>query len=53
MSDLSGFIMMGGYGGYIWSCYAMTLLAFIGLWFFASRNKIRALRRISRTNMSM
>lgn len=49
MSALVDFIMMDGYGGYIWSCYAVTLLVFVGLWVFASRNKIRALRRISQS----
>ncbi len=46
MNALYDFILMGGYGGYIWGCYAITSLGFISLWLFVKRNKMLALKRI-------
>lgn len=47
MAKLPAFIAMGGYGSYLWPCYALLLVAFLGLWLFAERNKQRALRSIA------
>lgn len=48
MTDrLFNFIAMGGYGGYIWSAYAITLFSFIGLWLFTRSNKRRSLQAIA------
>jgi heme exporter protein D len=31
MSDLQTFLAMGGYGGYVWPAYGLTVLAFVGV----------------------
>jgi len=42
--SLSEFLHMGGYGGYVWSCYALTAAVLIGnAW--AARRQLAAQRR--------
>ncbi len=31
MTNFNEFLHMGGYGFYVWTCYALTLLIFLGL----------------------
>ena len=46
---MSEFFAMGGYGGYIWPCYALTLIVLVGIAVSARRSlaaeHTRALRR--------
>jgi heme exporter protein D len=44
MNDLQTFFAMGGYGGYVWPAYGLTVLAFAGMlvWTMAT---LRARRR--------
>ncbi len=47
--NLQEFINMGGYGGYVWSCYGLTLVVLVGIAWSSRRDwageQIRALRR--------
>ena len=46
---LQEFIAMGGYGGYIWACYGLTVVVLFGIAWSARRRlaseATRALRR--------
>jgi heme exporter protein CcmD len=42
--SLSEFLHMGGYGGYVWSCFGMTLAMLIGMdW--TSRRRLTRTRK--------
>jgi heme exporter protein D len=47
--SLGEFLAMGGYGGYVWSCYGLTLVVLIGIAWTSRRGlaaeATRALRR--------
>jgi heme exporter protein CcmD len=49
---MSEFLAMGGYAGYVWSCYGLTLVILAGnLWF--SRRELNAqIQRASRRNQT-
>ena len=48
--SLTEFINMGGYGGYIWTCYGLSILVLVGIGWTARRQlaeaRVRALRRV-------
>jgi heme exporter protein D len=47
--SLGEFLAMGGYGGYVWSCYGLTLVVLFGIAWSSRRSlaaeATRALRR--------
>lgn len=47
IDGLYNFIVMDGYGAYVWSSYLATAAVFIGLWLFVRRGKIQALQRVT------
>ena len=42
------FLAMGGYGFYVWLCYAMTFLAVIGLIIYAKNERKQTLDKLGR-----
>ena len=38
---MNTFLMMGGYALYVWSSYAITAIAMIGVYFYAKREEAR------------
>ena len=39
--SMNTFLMMGGYALYVWSSYAITAIAMIGVYFYAKREEAR------------
>lgn len=42
------FLHMGGYGFYIWSCYAATAIVFIGLFAMVKSQRSRLVKQLQR-----
>ena len=50
---MSEFFAMGGYGGYVWSCYGLTLVVLAGnLWFSRRELKAQIQRATRRTQVA-
>jgi heme exporter protein CcmD len=46
--NLADFLHMGGYGGYVWSCYGLTAVALIAIEWGGKRRLARALKSAER-----
>jgi len=51
--SMAEFFRMGGYAGYVWSCYGLTLVVLLGnLWFARRELDSQVLRATRRTQAS-
>lgn len=49
---MAEFLHMGGYAGYVWSCYGLTVLVLLGNLWFARRELASQVLRATRRNQA-
>jgi len=49
---MAEFLRMGGYAGYVWSCYGLTVLVLLGNLWFARRELTSQVLRATRRNQA-
>lgn len=49
---MSEFFAMGGYAGYVWSCYGLTLVILAGNLWFSRRDLKAQIQRATRRNQT-
>lgn len=52
-SCMTEFFAMGGYAGYVWSCYGLTLAILAGNLWFARRDLRAQVQRATRRNQAV